>query len=88
MAKNTKITTEQVIKIGDYLWENKEELSRYNRHEAFTRTVNATSITLSVTSFYKIVKELDLQFAQNRSTVASGIAVLKERYKIAELDTE
>ena len=88
MAKNTKITTEQVIKIGDYLWKNKKELSRYNKNEAFTRTVNATSITLSVTSFNKIVGELGLQFAQNRSTVASGIAVLKERYNIAEVDTE
>lgn len=88
MATYSKLTTQQVVTVGRFMWNNREEFSQMNKHHAFLKTVEGTGFSISRTTWEKLLKEMGIECDQYKSTVKSAISILKKELPIAEVVTQ
>jgi len=91
MARTPKISTDDIVKIGSYLWENREELTKTHATDALEKTANAVGVSISYNTFKKMTNHMGLKFARKgheTSSLNTAMKALSEKYNFGEMVTQ
>ena len=88
MASRNRLTTEQIVTIGRYMWEHRTAFAGMTKTQAHEATVNATGLTVCRATWEKLLKEMQIQCATGLSSVESALTILRQELGIAPVVTQ
>lgn len=83
MATKNKLTTDQIVTVGRYMWEHRDDLAKMNKAQAFTKTIDATRLSVCRNTWEKLLKEMQIECRNYRSTVDSALTILRQELNLA-----